>query len=120
MRRLAAGLAFAIAMTAGVFTGGAHSSAHAASPSTGSVVYSNYRCDYFIVESMSGFALLEWFSGAQPDAGNVLIGQFESYGMPTLFNRTSGSTVTVWVEDYWLSKQAVINSYFQKCRILLQ
>ena len=79
------------------------------------VVVSNRGCDYFIVETLMGYALLEWYGGNDPAEGDVLIGDFESYGMKTIYNTTADSELNVWVEEYWLSKDSVIERYYEHC-----
>src|SRR5690242_6220129 len=37
-------------------------------------------CDYFVVATKSDYDLLEWYGGHDPDKGDVLIGNYESYG----------------------------------------
>lgn len=43
-------------------------------------------------------------------------GEFESYGMKTLFNVVADAETEVWVEDFWLSRSRVIEKYRGKCR----
>jgi hypothetical protein len=81
----------------------------------GTVVYKNSRCDYYIVETVKGFALLEWYGGNDPDLGDVIVGDFESYGMKTLHNITNDRETKAWVEDYWLSKDKALEKFHEKC-----
>jgi hypothetical protein len=81
----------------------------------GVVVYKSKNCSYFIVESPSGYALLEWYGGNEPEIGDVIIGDFESYGFKKIYNLTAGKSLIVWVEDFWLSKRRVIEKYLEKC-----
>jgi hypothetical protein len=81
----------------------------------GVVVYKTTRCDYFIVEGANGYDLLEWYGGNDPDKGDMLVGDYESYGMKQIYNITDDDELTVWVEDYWLSKNDVIEKYFEHC-----
>lgn len=82
----------------------------------GVVVYNRSGCSYYIVETNLGYALLEWYGGNDPNEGDVMDGDYESYGMKTIYNVTADSEARVWVEDYWLSKNRVIEKYFDKCR----
>ena len=70
----------------------------------GEAVYTESGCDYFIVEAYMGYALLEWFGGAIPEVGDIIRGDFESYGFRDLNVVNRGRRIRVWVEDYWLSK----------------
>ena len=82
----------------------------------GKVVFKKSGCDYYIVETNMGFALLEWFGGNDPDVGDTIVGDFEKYGMKTLHNLTRDSETKVWVEDFWLSKNRAIEKYVEKCK----
>jgi len=81
----------------------------------GVVVYYKSGCDYYIVETNMGFALLEWYGGNDPGEGDTLVGDFESYGMKDIYNLTADAETTVWVEDYWLSRDSAIEKYYEKC-----
>lgn len=86
--------------------------AHAAK---GEIVYYKSGCDYFIVETAMGYALLEWYGGYDPSRGEVVAGDFETYGMKEIYNLTANQETNVWVEDFWLSKDRAIEEYFDKC-----
>lgn len=81
----------------------------------GIVVYKKSGCDYFIVETIMGYALLEWYGGSDPDEGDIIIGNFESFGFKDIYNLTADSELSVWVEDYWLSWKDVIKLYIEYC-----
>jgi len=81
----------------------------------GYVVYYKFGCSYYIVETNNGYAILEWFGGTDPSEGDIIVGNFESYGMKTLYDVTSDSETRAWVEDYWLSKTSVIEKYLEHC-----
>jgi hypothetical protein len=81
----------------------------------GKVVSKKSGCDYFIVQTNMGYALLEWYGGYDPDKGDTLAGDFESYGFKDIYDLTTDSGLRVWVEDYWLSKSHVMEEYFDKC-----
>ena len=82
----------------------------------GVVVFTRSSCDYYIVETQSGFALLEWYGGYTPDQGDVIVGDFESYGMKDIYDVTADSDTTVWVEDYFLSQEDAASQYIEQCK----
>lgn len=86
-----------------------------ANAAKGVVAYYKSGCSYFIVETNMGYVLLEWYGGNDPSEGDVLVGNYESYGMKDIFNVSADSETKVWVEDYYLSKDRVIEKYFDKC-----
>lgn len=81
----------------------------------GVVVYIKNGCSYYIVETNMGYALLQWFGGSSPSRGDVLAGEYESFGMKDIYNITQDSETKVWVDNYWLSKDRVVERYFEKC-----
>jgi hypothetical protein len=82
----------------------------------GVVVFKKSGCDYYIVETKKGFALLEWYGGNDPDVGDTIVGDFEKYGMKTVHNLTRDKETKGWVEDFWLSKEDAIKKYYEKCK----
>ena len=81
----------------------------------GVVVLKQNSCDYFLVSTNKGYALLEWYGGIDPDVGDTIAGEFESYGMKDVVNLTSNRQMRVWVDDFWLSKRRALEKYYEKC-----
>ena len=81
----------------------------------GVVVLYKSGCSYYVVETNLGYAILEWYGGNDPSSGDVLAGDFETYGMKDINNLTAKAKTKVWVEDFWLSKKSVIEKYYDKC-----
>jgi hypothetical protein len=81
----------------------------------GIVVY-NRVCDYFIVETSMGYSILEWYGGNDPSEGDMIVGDFESYGFADLHNTTKDIELRVWVEDYWLSRDRAIEEWWEHCK----
>ena len=87
----------------------------AAFAAKGEIVYYKSGCDYFIVETNMGFALLQWYGGYDPSKGEIVAGDFESFGFKDIYNLSADRETRVWVEDYWLSRSRAIEKYFDKC-----
>jgi hypothetical protein len=68
-----------------------------------------------LVETVRGYAVLEWYGGNDPDKGDLLVGAFENYGMKTIYNITADSELRVWVEDYLLSKEDALEKLLEEC-----
>ena len=62
-----------------------------------------------------GYALLQWFSGNSPSKGNKITGDFESFGFKDLYNITSDAETRVWVDNYFMDKDSVIERFYEKC-----
>ena len=72
-------------------------------------------CDYFMVNAAGGYAILEWYGGHDPDSGDVLIGKFETYGMHEIVDDTADESLTVYTEDYALSRERALEILVDKC-----
>lgn len=81
----------------------------------GVVVYKRLGCSYYIVETHLGYAILEWFGGNDPSQGDVIVGDFETFGMKDIYNETMGSESKAWIDNFWLSKDRATEIYFDKC-----
>ena len=91
-------------------------SATSAWSAEGVVVLNKSDCSSrYVVETTMGYAILEWYGGNDPLEGSRMVGDFESYGMKTIYNASSGSEARVWVEDYFLSKPRVIEKMREFC-----
>jgi hypothetical protein len=82
---------------------------------SGVVVHKPSSCDYFLVETTRGIALLEWYGGNDPDEGDRIVGDFESYGMKRVYNTTADAELRVYVEDYLLSEDDAIEKLYEEC-----
>jgi hypothetical protein len=67
----------------------------------GVVVYSDYSCDYFVVETYNGYSIVQNWS-VRPFTGDVLYGDFSRWGIRDVYNRSRGTLMRVNVKDYWL------------------
>jgi len=72
-------------------------------------------CDYFVVNATGGYAVLEWYGGHDPNSGDLLIGNFETYGMHDILDDTADETLTVYTEDYSLSRTRALEILVDKC-----
>lgn len=80
------------------------------------VVFHPSGCDYFIcVTAQDDFILMEWYGGNDPEKGDILYGDFQSYGFKNGFNITKKKKMRVWLEDYMLSKDDALEKYSEQC-----
>ena len=80
----------------------------------GVVVLKKGSGDWFIVNSSRGFAVLEWYGGYDPDVGDIVSGDFESFGFKNV--RIRDRETRIWVEDFWLSQSKALEIYGKKAR----
>ena len=83
--------------------------------SQGNVSHRVRGCDWFLVDLPSGFVLLEWYSGNDPDKGDEVVGKMEAYGMKTIFNITAEEESRVWIDDFMLSRGRALEKLYEKC-----
>ena len=69
----------------------------------GIVAYSDFQCDYFLVETYNGFTLMRSWGGLTPLRGSVVYGNLSGIGVRTFYNRSEGLLIQADVRDYWLS-----------------
>jgi hypothetical protein len=81
----------------------------------GEITHRISGCDYFIVETGTGYDVLEWYSGYDPDKGDALIGAYESYGFHDIKDETTNESVRVYTEDYSLSKTSALEKLTEQC-----
>lgn len=87
--------------------------------SSGVVVWpTKSGCDYFIVNTPMGYAVLQLFlpSIQEPERFDNIMGSFERYGFVDVVNTTKRVTYRIWVEDYLLSKSRAADIYGRKSR----
>jgi len=78
------------------------------------VVFADYSCNYFVVETRNGYAILENWS-LRPFNGDVLYGDFSHWGPAQVYNRTRGSLMQVNVRDFWLSYYEAEDRIYNYC-----
>jgi len=72
-------------------------------------------CDYFVVETRSGYDVLEWYGGHDPDKGDTLTGNYNGYGFHDVVDETADETLRVWTEDYSVSKEEALEKVVEQC-----
>ena len=81
----------------------------------GEVVKRVSGCDYYMVNAPSGYAILKWYSGCDPDQGDSIKGNFKVYGFHTFFVGANDEETHAYVEDWGLSKDEALEQLSDKC-----
>jgi len=90
----------------------------AASRSVSGTVERSTGCGSRIfVNTLKGYAVLERLSGGTVFDGDTVTGDFDRPGRAMIEDRQSGATVTVFVEDFQLSRSAVERKMTVACRL---
>ncbi len=69
----------------------------------GEVVYSSSTCNYYVVETASGYTLIRTYGSYRPVEGSIIYGNLSATGTRDLYNRTYGVIFTGSVTDYWMN-----------------
>lgn len=80
---------------------------------TGVIVLSNSKC--FVISTQSGYVLVDGYVNALK--GTTVIGDFNRYGTIDIFdNKGQKLQGYIWVEDFWMSKQKLLEKWTTKCQ----
>jgi hypothetical protein len=71
--------------------------------------------DYFVVDTDSGFALLEWYGGPAPSKDDKVVGDFDHYSFEDISVPPGGDKMRVSVEDYGLTEDDAADKLKEKC-----
>ena len=72
--------------------------------------------DWFLIESSSGLALVEWFGGVLPFADQKFYGDVDKFGFVELTSKVGAKKMKVWVDDYMLSNQKANKKLAEKVK----
>ncbi|MCW3119514.1 MAG: hypothetical protein JWM28_3596 [Chitinophagaceae bacterium] len=81
----------------------------------GDVVYSSPDCDFYIVDTYNGYAVVQSWNGYRPFEGTVLYGNFSSDGTRDFYDRANGILISGDVRDYWLTYSAAQQALDYNC-----
>lgn len=76
---------------------------HWLSKEQGEVVYSDSYCNYYVIETYNGFAVVRAYGSYKPFEGSIVYGNFSAQGTRDMYNYSSRVVFTGTVTDYWLS-----------------
>jgi hypothetical protein len=88
----------------------------AASAARGIVAWVGPGCDYFVAETPMGYAVLEWYGGARPRKGDLVVGAFEKFGFTDIYYARRDTQTHVRVDDYSLSADSAAERVADHCR----
>lgn len=79
------------------------------------VVYKQSSCDYFILDNGSGYIVAEWMGGNDPEMGDKITGDFNSFGIKDFYNQSRERNCKLWIDGYLLSIDRVLEEIRDKC-----
>lgn len=79
--------------------------AHIVDEIKGEVIWEGKNCDFYIIETQKYYVLVELYRG-RLDEGDKVDGELHKYGFKYIKNLKKDSEVKVYIENYWISKNA--------------
>ncbi len=79
------------------------------------VIASDISCQYYVVETYNGYAVLKTWDGYIPFEGSVMYGDFSSWGVKTFYNRSERQLVRSDVREYWLGYYDALDEMEYQC-----
>jgi len=76
----------------------------------GEVIYSDYYCNYYVVETYSGYTIIRSYGSYKPLEGSIIYGNFSYTGTRDIYNWSNGVIFTGTITDYWLSYNGALNA----------
>lgn len=82
---------------------------------TGTVAWSDYSCDYYVISVGYWYTVAEWYGGKIPSEGDIITGELNSYSFKDLYigNRKSRA----YIEDYMVNAERAVEILQDKCNL---
>lgn len=72
-------------------------------------------CDYIVVCLQSGYYTITEDSWDKCEEGDVLVGDFKSYGYKEVYNLTKDKNMKLYNDDYYYSEKMAVEKWKNKC-----
>ncbi len=73
------------------------------SKESGTVVYSDGYCPYYVLETYNGYTIVRSVSGLMPYEGDEVYGDLSRAGYHDLYNYADNTIIRGEITDYWLT-----------------
>ncbi len=83
----------------------------------GEVVYSDPSCNYWVIDTYNGYAVIRTNSSSQPYEGELIYGNFSNRGTRDMYNFQGKFVFTGTVIEYWLSYNQALDVLDYYCPI---
>lgn len=72
------------------------------------------NCDYFVADGPQGYYVIEWYGGHDPDQGDGIYGELNSYGFKDVLY-DGGQEGRLYIDDYLLGQDNAFEKLREKC-----
>lgn len=81
----------------------------------GYVAFSDFGCDYFVVNTVNGYSVMRSWSGTPPYEGDMIYGDLQSWGVSTFYVRSGRYLMRAEVRRSWLSYWEAMDEIQFRC-----
>jgi hypothetical protein len=82
----------------------------------GIVIWKNYDCGFFVLQTKAGYGLYEWVAGPYPNESDVIEGELQSDGEHRVNNKTADVPTTIFLDTFSDKRPAVSARIPAKCK----
>jgi hypothetical protein len=82
----------------------------------GLVVYDKGCRSILVIQTNMGYLLANHYGGQMPINGDYVVGELDEYGIKYVWDLRSDSSFEIYIENYMMSKQSVIDKLNEKCQ----
>jgi len=81
----------------------------------GMVIWKDYDCGFFILQTKTGYGLYEWVAGPYPNDGDLLEGELQAAGEHRVNNKTADVPTTIFFDTFAEKRAPVSARIPSKC-----
>ena len=71
---------------------------------------------YYVIDTGIGCSVVEWYGGSIPYKGNVIVGDLNSYGFKSVYNKSRDTETRLYIDDYLLRESDAIEKVYKLYR----
>ncbi len=79
------------------------------------VVFKKYTCKQFVAQGPDGYYVLEYQGGYDPQEGDFIVGNFNSYGFKQAYFPDKEQEGKVYVNGFKMNEDSAFRAYFEHC-----
>ncbi len=90
--------------------------AHGVLAADGVVIWRNYDCGFFILQTKTGYGLYEWMAGPYPNESDIIEGELQRQGEHRVNNKTADVPTTIFLDTFSAKRGEIAARIPAKCK----
>lgn len=90
--------------------------AQGAQAADGMVIWRNYDCGFFILQTKAGYGLYEWVAGPYPNESDIIEGELQDPGEHRVNNKTADVPTTIFLDTFSTKRGEISARIPAKCK----